>query len=68
MRARIHRPFAVIFNLSTPENHLSFVIDRLKFEPDVEGIHRSAGEEVADFARPNHDFHSQRIAATHGRL
>src|SRR6266851_8102419 len=51
VRPRLDRTFAAVLHLSAPENCLAFLIRGLKLKPDIEGVHRSAGEEVPDLAR-----------------
>src|SRR5690348_12618 len=64
MRAGINGAFAVVFDLSAPENGLAFFVGSLEFDPYVEGIHSATGEKVADFARSNDDIHANIIATT----
>src|SRR5258708_40184175 len=60
-----HGTLAVLFDLAAPEERLAIFIDRLQFQPYIEGIDGSTGEEVADLARSNDDIHAHVAAAPH---
>src|SRR5204863_1208640 len=62
MRAWLDWTFAIIFNAPTPENHASIGILAFELEPNVEGIHGSGREEVADLARPHDHVDARRRA------
>ena len=63
VRAGIHRTFPVVSRFATPEDHPTFAVTGLKFQPAIESINGTAGEKVAELARPHHDFHSDGITA-----
>ena len=64
--ARLDRTFAIVFDFAAPENRLAFFIGGLQLEPDIEGVHCAAGEEVADLARAHNHIHTGVIAAANG--
>ena len=68
VRAFLHRTFAVVFDLATPENRLPFVIRALQFEPGVVRIDGAAGEEMPNFFRAHHYVHAHSVASPHHRL
>jgi hypothetical protein len=68
MRPRLDRALAAIFHLAAPEDHLAGRIRGLKFQPDIEGIERAAGEEVSDLARSDHHVDASRRAGAELRL
>ncbi len=68
MRPRLDLAFAVVLHFPAPENRLAFFIGGLEFQPDIEGIHRAAREEVPDLARAHDHIHANVIAPTHRRI
>ncbi len=60
--------FAIVLDFAAPENGLAFFIGGLQLEPDIEGVHGAAGEEVADLARAHHDVDARVIAAADRRI
>src|SRR5439155_5693791 len=66
--ARLDGAFAVVLNFAAPENSLPFIVSGLQLEPDIEGVHCAAGEEVADLASAHNHIHTGVIAAAHERV
>ena len=64
--ALFHGTLSVVLHSAAPEDHLPPVVNGLKLYPDVEGVHGSAGEEMADVQRSHHHVHPHRIPAPHG--
>src|SRR5579884_4366281 len=62
VRGLLDRTFAVLLDLSAPEEDLTFVVGGLQFQPDVEGIHCACREEVSNFARAHHYIDPLRVA------
>ena len=60
MRARLDRSAALVGGLAAPENRLAMGVLADKLEPDVEGIYRSAWEEMSDLACAHHDVEPHR--------
>ena len=56
MRARLDRTLAVVVHAAAPEDHACRSASLpLELQPDVEGVHRAAREEVADLAGAHDD-------------
>ena len=68
MCALLDRSFAVIFDATTPEQDLTFVIGGLQFQPDIVSINRSAGKKVTNLAGANHRVHQHIVAVPDHRL
>src|SRR6266481_2739671 len=66
MRAGFDGTFAVVFDLAAPENGLAFFVGGLEFEPDIEGVHGAAGEEVADLAGADDYVNEDVVASANG--
>jgi hypothetical protein len=64
VRARIHRSLSVIGHAPAPEHSASRCVLALQFKPDIERIHRAAGEEMTDLPRADHHVELHRIAGT----
>ena len=60
MGALLDGALAIVLNLAAPENSLSRGVAPLQFEPDVEGVHGSSGEKVADFFGAYDDVDARR--------
>ena len=60
MRARLDGALAVLGHAAAPVDDAAGGVLRLQFQPDVERIHRPAGEEVADLARAHHYVYAGR--------
>src|SRR5207249_11567032 len=63
VRLRIDRPFTVVGHRAAVQNRAALVVLRFQFDPDVEGVNRAAGEEVADLARAHDDLEPYGVAA-----
>ena len=63
VRVRIDRPFTVVGHRAAVQNRAALVVLRFQFDPDVEGVNRAAGEEVADLARAHDDLEPYGVAA-----
>src|SRR6185312_16718068 len=67
VRARLDRPLAAVLHATAPEDDAAVGVLALKLQPDVEGVHRAAREEVADGAGAHDDVDARRRARLEGR-
>src|SRR3982074_2033260 len=68
MSALFHRPLAVVFNHSAPEDGLALVIGGFELQPRIVGIDRATRKEMADLLRPDDHVDANGFAAPQGRL
>ena len=66
VRPALHRPLASVLHGAAVEDGAPAVVGGQELHPHVEGVHRPAGEEVADLPRPHHHLEAHRFAAGHG--
>src|SRR5690242_9336388 len=68
MRSSLDGAFAVVLDFAAPENSLTFIVSGLQFEPDIEGVHRAAGEEMAGLANTHDNLGAGVVTAANGRI
>jgi hypothetical protein len=68
MRARLHRPAAVVGRFAAPEDRAAVGVLADDLEPDVERIYGAAGEKMSDLARADHDVEPHRRPGHEHRL
>ena len=59
VRTGLNRPLAAVGDFAAPVNHPAVRIPALQLQPDVEGVDRAAGEEMADAPRPDDHVHAR---------
>ncbi len=68
LRAGIHGALALILHHAAPEEDLALIVGGFQFQPAVEGIDRSSGEEVPHADRAHHHVHASGLARHNGSL
>src|SRR6185437_14615701 len=68
MRSGINWTVAIVLDAAAPENDASLVIGRLQRKPAVEGVNRSAREEVAKFHRAQYDVNTHGVTGANCRV